>query len=235
MTTADLPTLVLLPGMDGTGMLFEPLVEAIGDACRTIVVGYPGDEVLGYDDLVPRVRERLPVGEPFVLLGESFSGPIAIRLAAERPEGLVGLVLAATFATPPTFAPPWLVDLFAPVAMRFRPRLPFVRWLVVGRDASDATRDLVRASIGSVRPAVLSRRLREIARVDVRDVLGSVEVPVLDLRATEDGLVGDREARVVRSTVRVAPVDLPGPHGLLQAHPAAAWDAVRAFLESPGG
>ena len=96
-----LPTLVLLPGLDGTGILFEPLARALGVDLDVRVVRYPSDPTLGYRELESLARAALPTDRPFVILGESFSGPIAIRLAADSPPGLVGLILVVTFARNP--------------------------------------------------------------------------------------------------------------------------------------
>ena len=46
------PTLVLLPGMDGTGTLFEPLLQALGQHWPVQVLHYPGDQPLGYPCLL---------------------------------------------------------------------------------------------------------------------------------------------------------------------------------------
>lgn len=48
--------LVLLPGMDGTGTLFEPLLDVLAAEWEPIVVRYPPDEALGYDALLEVVR-----------------------------------------------------------------------------------------------------------------------------------------------------------------------------------
>ena len=94
---APAPALVLLPGMDGSSDLFAAFVAALGDAVTPLVVSYPADQVLGYEGLVDFARTRLPAGQAWVLLGESFSGPVAIALAAERPPGLCGMILSGTF------------------------------------------------------------------------------------------------------------------------------------------
>jgi pimeloyl-ACP methyl ester carboxylesterase len=94
------PTLVLLPGMDGTGDLFAPLVAALGPHMRTIIVRYP-DEPLDYASHEEIARAALPLGHPFILLGESFSGPIAVSIAASAPTGLRGYVLCCSFVRSP--------------------------------------------------------------------------------------------------------------------------------------
>jgi pimeloyl-ACP methyl ester carboxylesterase len=93
--------LVLLPGMDGTASLFSEFSTALGAEFEVIPVSYPSDVPLGYRELEQVARAALPEDKPFVLLGESFSGPIAIAIAASSPPGLLGLVLCCSFARNP--------------------------------------------------------------------------------------------------------------------------------------
>ena len=95
------PMLVVLPGMDGAARLLGEFAAAMQPIADVQLIDLPNDRVLGYNELVDRIREQLPENRPFFLLGYSFSGPIAIRLAAERPNGLVGLILCCTFARTP--------------------------------------------------------------------------------------------------------------------------------------
>ena len=93
--------IVLLPGMDGTGLLFGPLAEAIGGGLQTVTVSYPPDIPLSYRELLPLVRSALPREAPYLLIGESFSGPLALMLAAEGPPNLKALLLVSTFIRNP--------------------------------------------------------------------------------------------------------------------------------------
>ena len=74
--------LLLLPGMDGTGRLFGPLLRALPPALSPVVVAYPVDQPYGYAELLPLVEAAAPAGAEFVVLGESFSGPLALLLAS---------------------------------------------------------------------------------------------------------------------------------------------------------
>ncbi len=121
---APLPIMVLLPGMDGTATLFAPLVEALAPT-HCLPVAYPCDQALDYDALEALVRARLPTAEPFVVVAESFSGPLGIRLAAEPPPGLAGVMLVATFATSPVGIPAWLLRAIAPLLGSARPPGPW--------------------------------------------------------------------------------------------------------------
>ena len=117
--------LILLPGLDGAGLAFGPLLKLLPSSIRPTVVTYPRDRVMGYDELLPLVMAMLP-DEPFVLLGESFSSPLSIRIAATRPHGLRGLILSSAFARNPLWlAPNWLAYLTHPVI--FRLYNPYVR------------------------------------------------------------------------------------------------------------
>src|SRR4051812_42890566 len=94
-------TLVLLPGMDGTGQLFDLFVSALSGEFEIKVAAYPTSTPLGYAELEAIARETIPKEGPYVILGESFSGPIAISLAASAPAQLKGLILCCTFIRNP--------------------------------------------------------------------------------------------------------------------------------------
>jgi len=84
-------TLVLLPGLDGTGDLFADFVSALTPNLDARIVRYPKDRLLSYADLFSFVVSAIPENQPFVLLAESFSTPLAVRLAATNPASLKGL------------------------------------------------------------------------------------------------------------------------------------------------
>lgn len=101
MNDPRLPALVLLPGMDGTGDLFAPFLAAMGPECKVLCIRYPDDAAMGYVELEVLVRSQLPHDANYVVLGESFSGPIAASLSAAPPPGLMGIVLCCTFLRSP--------------------------------------------------------------------------------------------------------------------------------------
>ena len=78
--------LLLLPWMDGTSQLFEPLLAALPATLPATAIAYPTHAPCGYDELLPLILAAIPPG-PFVVVGESFSGPLAVMLAARRPTG----------------------------------------------------------------------------------------------------------------------------------------------------
>jgi pimeloyl-ACP methyl ester carboxylesterase len=226
--------LVLLPGMDGTGDLFHPFVAALGKDHEVQIVRHPPHESLDYPALTDHVREVLPRSGRYVLLGESFSGPLAIALAAERPAGLDGLVLCCSFARNPR---PWLgwlrflLNLSPPVVPPVR---LLGRWLL-GSHATPALLESLSTALAKVAPTVMRQRLAAVLSVDVTVALRSVAVPILYLRAAHDRLV-PRGAAAAISLVQPATriVEIPGPHLLLQTAPAEAAGVVCQFLREVG-
>ncbi len=225
---------LLLPGLDGSGRLFAPLLEAGPRAFVPEVVSYPPDEPLGYDDLVAYVRPRLPRGR-FVLLAESFSGPVAVRLAAERPRGLEALVLAATFLRDPLN--PLLHPLRGLVGARlFGLRMPaaVVRWFMAGSDAPAPIVREVQRAVAAVSPQVMAHRSAESLRVDVRAELARVDVPVLVLAPTRDRLIRtDVAADVLAARPDAEIALLDAPHMVLQRCPQASLARIEEFLARP--
>lgn len=222
--------LVLLPGLDGTGELFADFVAALPGGIRPIVVAYPPDQVLGYDGLEPLVRAALPQGEPYVLLAESFSGPLGIAIAASAPPDLCGLVLSCSFARNPLPGLAWARQLLDAVPLDRMP-LALLSALLMGRHATPDRRAVLARSLAQVAPRVLRARAQAALAVDRSDALREVHQPVLYLRAREDRIVSRASAELVeRLAPRTRRIDFPAPHFLLQVMPQAAAAAVADFV-----
>ncbi|WP_437596297.1 alpha/beta fold hydrolase [Sorangium sp. So ce590] len=223
--------LLLLPGLDGTGALFEPFLEALSGDIAPEVVSYPADRALR-DALEELVAERLPADGPYALLGESFSGPLALRLACRRPGELVGVVLVATFVTNPVWLVPSLArHLVGPWLFRRRAPAFVSRRYLVGAGATAAWIERVAANVATVDPAVMAARVREVLSVDARALLQRCAAPLLYLGAAGDALV---PPRVLRELRRLRPdlesVTVDAPHLVLQLAPEASAQATEGFL-----
>ncbi len=222
---------MLLPGLDGSTRLFDRFVAASTGALDLRPVPYPADRVLGYRELEALVWPRLPRGEPFAILGESFGGPLALRIAAGKPEGLVCVVLAATFHRRP--ANP-VVARAAPLGPAFF-RLPLpphvVRLLLAGGDAPPELVEEVRDAVRRVPARVLSARAREALAVDASEPLRLCPVPILFLGGKRDRLLRTTlptEIRALQPRAEVRLLDTP--HLVLQRRPAEAMRLVEEFV-----
>ena len=222
--------LVLLPGLDGTGKLFANFLEALDLSLSAHVVPYPPDVPLGYDELESLVRAALPTRQPFVLLGESFSGPLAIRIAARPPRGLVGLVLCVTFASNPFHKLAWARRLAAFLPLKSLPRWMRAPLMWGSASPSTAPRQSERAMAG-VATAVIRRRIAELLAVDETAALAQISLPTLVLCAAQDRVVSKAATmRIMRGIPHARRVDIDGPHLLLQTCPQECAAAVLSFI-----
>jgi pimeloyl-ACP methyl ester carboxylesterase len=223
--------LVLLPGMDGTGELFKPFLAAMNPRCPVRVVDYPASGTLGYAELEEAMRASLPRDGAFVLLGESFSGPVAISIAASCPPGLKGLILSCTFARNPRprlGALRFLIGALptGPVAMRC------ASMALLGSYSTAGLRRAFLEAVGKVAPDALRARLRAVVGVDMTRELAAIDIPILYLRATHDHVVPAGAGELMK---RINPetrlVDVDGPHFLLQAAPEKTAGLVAEFID----
>ena len=87
--------------LDGTEVFLLPLVAALSPTIRSVIVSYPVSGAEGYGDVLEVVRRAAAEFSEFYVLGLSFSGPLAVMLAAEEPKRVKGVILAATFIRVP--------------------------------------------------------------------------------------------------------------------------------------
>jgi pimeloyl-ACP methyl ester carboxylesterase len=213
--------------MDGTGRLFAPLLEALDEPIAPRVFEY-GDAV-SYDALLDRLPSPTA---PTIVVGESFGGALAIRLAARHPDLVTHVVLVASFVR----APRPLLRV-ASLAARLLPTPPSwaIELAMTGRDADAALIEALRDAIRSVPPATTAARVASLASLDVRETAASLSMPVTALVATNDRLV---PRAVAEEPARLAPrgrvIVIEGPHLLAQARPHAVADAIRD-LACPSG
>jgi pimeloyl-ACP methyl ester carboxylesterase len=172
---APMPTpldTVLLPGFDGTGRLSRYFADALPPQLTPSVIAYPPDAPESYSDLEARVRSLLPSDRAFAIVAESFSGPIAIRIAAKRPKGLVALVLVGTFVhNPVRFAPTWMKSLVGSYLFHIPPPAWMVRQFVAGSDAPGELMSEALAAWCQVKPGVLAMRRGRFPRGHPADVV----------------------------------------------------------------
>lgn len=223
--------MVVLPGMDGTDALLSAFRAELGPS--TTVITYPPDRPLDYAGLEELVAGALPQDGQVVLIAESFSGPLALRLAG-RPGGiLAALVLVCSFARLPSLARAAL-RLVRYVPFWLAPPSLFVP-LLLGRHRSRALEASLVQALKAVAPRVWRARLRALSEADETQTLARVQVPLLVLCASEDRLLSAATSAIVSRAAGTAQVvELEGPHLLLLAKPAEAASAIRHFARSQG-
>lgn len=226
--------LVILPGLDGTGRLLSRFVGELPEALEPVVIPIPFDRPRGYGEVAEHVRGRLPAGRPFALLGESFSGPVALRLAAERPAGLVAVVLVASFHHRPVA--PWLAAAaVAARALLTLPPPPFaVRHLLAGPAAPAELVRAVREAVRGVPAAVLAARVRAALAEDASAALAACPAPLLYLGGARDRLLRPALAEELHRLLPAAQLRfLEAPHLVLQLASHEAATVISGVLAVP--
>lgn len=221
-------TIVLLPGLDGTGDLFAPLLSQLSRAFIPQVVAYPNNSAT-YEEHVSIVRASLPKKGRYILVAESYSGPVAVTIAAQQPHGLAGLVLCASFLRSPRAMLTRIRHVLR-VAPPLRMPASVVMPFLLGSYATPSLRQLVSSSIRKVLPRTLLVRLSNIAQADVSNSARAIKVPCLYIRARSDRLVPRAAGEAVRKAIASAEViDLAGPHLLLQSNATEAVTEIERF------
>jgi pimeloyl-ACP methyl ester carboxylesterase len=229
------PTLVLLPGLDGTGKLFSEFVRVLGGRVDSLIVTYPLDQALGYDELETLVLAALPRNRSFVLLGESFSGPIAIRIAARSPVGLVAVILCGTFAKNPFPWARWARPLAAYLPLKALPRWVRAPLMWGSMSPRRAPAQAERATAG-VSHAVIRHRIAALLAVDETSALSSIRLPTLVIRARGDWVISrSTTRRILKALPGAELVEIDGPHLLLQTRAVECAAVVLRFMKGVVG
>jgi pimeloyl-ACP methyl ester carboxylesterase len=222
--------LVLLPGLDGTEIFFRPLLAVLPAWVKPVVVTYPMSGANGYSDLLAVVLVAIEDAKEFYVLGWSFSGPLALMLAAKAPSRIRGVILCASFVRPPLPVLSWLrFAVISPVVhiVRLARRAP----LFLSGNSTDLFRRDKAATWARVPTRILALRARTILALDARECLRKCPRPVLYLAGSRDRVVPKRNVQeVVRESPSAKVVTIDGPHLALYTNPGAAADAIVGFM-----
>ncbi len=220
--------LVLLPGLDGTGLLFKPFLACLPLKIKTKVIAYPAEEALDYEALVNYVRPRLP-NEDFTLLAESFSGPVAFLLAQEKPKHLKSIIFAASFLSAPR---PRLQKVVQKIPLFSFP-IPklVIQHALIGKEVEQSMIDLFKQAVEKVPAKILNYRLRQITKLELT---GRVEeVKCSYIQAVNDKLVLENSLDLFKERIEhLNVVSIKGPHFILQAQAKICADFVVSEITS---
>src|SRR5450830_78344 len=226
------PTLlILLPGMDGTARLFQRFDAALRaqTTIDTQAIAYPAAP-LDYAALEAFVRKRLPQDRPFVVLAESFSGPLGAALRADPPPGMQALILCCSFVRNPRPGLASLRYLLGAIPFSNMPGIA-LRQALLAPYATPALQAELSSALAQVPAHVLRQRLRAVLTVDASAAFALGSLPVLYLRALHDRLVPSLSAlHIMQLAPGTQVVDIAAPHMLLQAAPQAGASAIATFI-----
>lgn len=212
-------TVVLVPGMNGTGELFYRQIPRLQRSYRVVTYSLRDDakslEVLAAD-LAHAVDRVAPVERRAIIIGESFGGAVALTLALEYPDHVSSLVILNSF---PYFAPQFRLRL-AIAGLTILPwgAMSLVRHLTAFRLHSPHThraevKRFIELTAHATRDGYINR-LKLLKRFDVRDRLDDIRQPTLFLASEHDHLVpAVAQARYMASRVPSSVMRILRGHG----------------------
>ena len=224
--------LVMMPGFDGTGKLFEPIVPLLRAEFDLVFVTYP--DLNSFQDYIDCARNQLPAKPGYSLLAESFSGPVAIALLAHLGGQIGPSVLAATFARSPLATLTRMASHVPGQMFSIGALNEFCLDIDAPEDEDiSETQPLPLNVTEQLDGAVLKHRIGVFSRIDVSALLPQIDVPVLYLRAARDGIVSENDASMLEQHLPgVQRVDVDGPHLLLQTCPHQCAGLIVDYLGS---
>ena len=221
----------MLPGLDGTGLMFRPLIDALPPDARVAICSYPGDVFLPPERLAEIVEDRISGAGDVVVLAESWSGLVCLEALRRRRAAIAGVIFVACFAAPPR---PALLALSRILPLSALMRLPPPAWLTrrycLGPEAGPEQLALLREALAAVRPRVLAERLKSLR--EIGPCPQTIDPPACYIQATGDRLVPETSVEAFRTMSPALEVHkVEGPHFLLQARPGPCAAIIRGFVE----
>ncbi|MBI4750021.1 MAG: alpha/beta hydrolase [Acidobacteria bacterium] len=222
--------LVLLPGLDGTGQLFERFRALLPETVDSTVVSYP-ESSTGYDVCLESTLSKIRHLDRFVVIAESFSGPVAVKLAQLEPERVSGLVLCCSFLNCPIREPLHpLIKLIGRVVFQLPiPVIAIHHWMIGWEADWKLAREICQV-LESVPSEVIFKRVNAVLEVEVREIFQTLAQPILIINADQDQLVPRLETSSFSNSSLITVKNIPGPHLILQTYPTQTWDVINSFL-----
>ncbi len=186
--SAPAPVCLLLPGTDGTGVFFADLAQHLKSYAEVRILTYPRDQPLDYDSLCQYLRPQLPTDAEYILIAESFAGPLAILLAHTAQKKPSKIILAASFFKAPWAFPPLILRLVSSAVGAIRPP----EWLIQRLLLSPRNRHLskqIAETITLIEPVVLKSRLNAALTCNLTPIVKMLDSPILYIRGQHDRLI----------------------------------------------
>jgi pimeloyl-ACP methyl ester carboxylesterase len=221
--------IILLPGLDGTGQLFQWLLPHL-DGFDVQVESLPQEGPQDYPHLTAVLAERLPKDEPFVLLAESFSSPIAVQLAQQN-SNIQAVIFVAGFLSKPRRLSLRLAKRYLGKKQLLR---PWVKWLsarwIFKKQASHDVLAAFYDCLHQLDNKILRARLASISRLKPHPI--KLQQPCLYLRPHMDVLVTHNTlAEFVQTCPKLQVMGFDAPHFILQTQSQIAAQRIREFIQ----
>lgn len=203
--------------MDGTGLLFKPLIELLPPDIKTQIICFNSISYKSNEELVHSIERQLN-NEVCVILSESYSGFIAHELCSRASLNIKHVIYAASFLINPSKLT-YIRKLFplSLVCYRLIPKW-ILKSILFGNNASNSLIELFLAAIDQVPNKILKQRLNDIHKMQPEIKISSP--PATYVQASNDYLV--RKCAVKdfeKLCLNLEIVNADGGHFIVQSNP----------------
>lgn len=208
---------ILLPGLDGSGFLFNDFIKkyhTLDSNLKLEVISLPNSP-LSYEELINYIVEKLPEEDDYGLLGESFSGPIAIHIASRNMKNLKALCLVATFAKTPHWSYSYLSQI-----IKYIPKLltltKKVGHIILSNSFNKNQQLNLQHSLTQINEETFKSRLMAVSHINYESLLEKIKVPTIIINAKKDLIVDKKVALKLNKIKKSRTYWIDAPHFILQ-------------------
>ncbi|WP_163835993.1 alpha/beta hydrolase [Spartinivicinus ruber] len=224
---------ILIPGMDGTGLIYDEFQQLLSDKnTHLTVLSYPTNQIFTQQELLNWLNIVLQKqDQPIWLIGESFGGNLAYQLASQNPNKIAGLILIASFLTPPSFLVKLTPTLFFQASWLLLQKVSFLRKLamsvLLNKNCSNDTKTKLTDAIKLVEPKVIASRITQVKQLNIQPGLKQCHY----LKPSHDRLVSGRVVhQLTQFFDETICHPIKGTHFLLQTNPKKCAEVVYKII-----
>jgi len=214
--------------MDGTGILFEPILSLIPDNIEYEVFPLQKFESDLPIEQANELSEHLG-NEEVLIFAESYSGLIAYELCKLKWNNIKHVFFAAAFLECPSFLSK--LSPFIPLTIVRKRIIPtkMLSYLLFGDCAKTDLIDLFYRSLIRVSNNVLMQRLKVIS--SITPAITKIDIPSTYICADKDFLVSKKcIARFEELFTNLTIIELEGGHFIAQSNATHCWDSISKRL-----
>ncbi len=227
--------LLLLPGIDGTGQLFSPIVPLLENEFAIDIICYGNGRTFNTFKEHTDYVLSLIGNDKVTLLAESFSGPIALYILTNHANKIESCILSATFASSPYPNLCKLLSLLPTPILNWTQIQSLVLKLLClnGVDLqASPNKELLEQTLQTIRSVPtqhIQKRLKLLSELTVQELTS--DTPCLYLKAQTDRVISQTlTEQLVQALPNVIIKEIDGPHLLLQTKPQQCAAAIIDFL-----
>lgn len=219
--------IILLPGVDGSGILFEPFVKIFKPEAPVEVMPLTDDSDQSILHQVSIIEDAVG-DEEIILIVESYSGLLAYELARRNKIRIKQIFFFGCFLQPPSLI--GKIGRFLPVRLLNIIPTKVLAHILFNRWSSPELKQLLNQAIQNINFSNIKKRFKTIATVQKPSQF--IDVPCVYVQATMDNLVRAHNLKAFEelcSNLQVEVVE--ATHMLLQTQPEAMSQLIHKHIQ----